>query len=118
MQSLILAAVFLIVGFQTMLIGLVADLISVNRRLSEEVLIRLKKMRQPHREQRHPRPAPAEKKTDTKWVWLLDENKVEEGSEPPPAEPPPQQGRRRRRRRGGARQHPELPGNRGKHLNE
>ena len=43
-QSLILAAVFLIVGFQTMLIGLVADLISVNRRLSEEVLIRLKKM--------------------------------------------------------------------------
>src|SRR5437773_2104831 len=41
-QSLILAAVFLIVGFQTLLIGLIADLISVNRRLSEEVLIRIK----------------------------------------------------------------------------
>src|SRR2546430_3643622 len=50
-QSLILAAVFLIVGFQTMLIGLVADLISVNRRLSEEVLIRLKRMRSSERVQ-------------------------------------------------------------------
>src|SRR5881227_3066953 len=46
-QSLILAAVFLIVGFQTMLIGLVADLISVNRRLSEEVLIRLRRLEAP-----------------------------------------------------------------------
>src|SRR6059058_1834664 len=50
-QSLILAAVFLIVGFQTMLIGLVADLISVNRRLSEEVLIRIKRMRSSERVQ-------------------------------------------------------------------
>ncbi len=113
-QSLILAAVFLIIGFQTMLIGLVADLISVNRRLSEEVLIRLKKMRQPHREQRRPSPAVVEKKPETQWVWLLDENKLEETTEAPA----PQQGRRRRRRRGGMRQHPELPGNRGKHLNE
>src|SRR5229473_35575 len=117
-QSLILAAVFLIIGFQTMLIGLVADLISVNRRLSEEVLIRLKKMRQPHREQRRPRPAVAEKKPETQWVWLLDENKLEEATEATEA-PAPQQGRRRRRRRGGGmRQHPELPGNRGKHLSE
>ena len=116
-QSLILAAVFLIVGFQTMLIGLVADLISVNRRLSEEVLIRLKKMKQPHREQRRPRPAVADKKPDTQWVWLLDENKLEETTEPAEALAP-QQSRRRRRRRGGMRQHPELPGNRGKHLDE
>src|SRR5207253_9751997 len=36
-QSLILAAVFLIIGFQTLLIGLVADLISVNRRLADGV---------------------------------------------------------------------------------
>jgi len=114
-QSLILAAVFLIVGFQTMLIGLVADLISVNRRLSEEVLIRLKKMKQPHREQRRPQPAVADNKPDTQWVWLLDENKLEEATEAPAQ---PQQGSRRRRRRGGTRQHPELPGNRGKHLNE
>ncbi|HEY0789296.1 MAG TPA: glycosyltransferase family 2 protein, partial [Thermoanaerobaculia bacterium] len=43
-QSLIFAAILLIIGFQTVLIGLVADLISVNRRLSEEVLIRLRKL--------------------------------------------------------------------------
>jgi len=42
-QSVILAAVLLIVGFQTWLIGLVADLISYNRRILEEVLYRLKK---------------------------------------------------------------------------
>ena len=58
------------------------------------------------------RPGEEEKKPETQWVWLLDENKLEEATEAPP------QGRRRRRRRGGARQHPELPGNRGKHLNE
>jgi glycosyltransferase involved in cell wall biosynthesis len=46
-QSLILAAIFLIAGFQTLLIGLVADLISVNRRLSEEVLVRLKRSESP-----------------------------------------------------------------------
>src|SRR5881227_2666854 len=50
-QSLILAAVFLIVGFQTLLIPLIADLISVNRRLSEEVLIRVKRLESPARQQ-------------------------------------------------------------------
>ena len=43
-QSLILAAVFLIVGFQTWLIALLADLVAVNRRLSEDMLIRLKRI--------------------------------------------------------------------------
>ncbi len=42
-QSVILSAVLLIVGFQTFLIGLVADLISSNRKLEEEILYRLKK---------------------------------------------------------------------------
>ncbi len=42
-QSVILAAVLLIIGFQTFLIGLVADLISANRKLEEEILYRLKK---------------------------------------------------------------------------
>ena len=121
-QSLILAAVFLIVGFQTLLIGLVADLISVNRRLSEEVLIRLRKnerSRFPRERQQHQQPQP-KAEPGTKWVWLLDENKLEEeGITPEPvAEEQPQGNRRRRRRRGGMRQHPELPGNRGKHLNE
>ncbi len=39
-QSLILAAVFLIMGFQTLLIGLVADLIAFNRKIMEEILYR------------------------------------------------------------------------------
>jgi hypothetical protein len=43
-QSLILAAVLIIVGFQVMLIGLVADLIAGNRRLSEDVLYRVKEI--------------------------------------------------------------------------
>ncbi|MEW6718786.1 MAG: glycosyltransferase family 2 protein, partial [Chloroflexota bacterium] len=37
-QSVILAAILLIVGFQVWLIGLVADLIGANRCLMEEVL--------------------------------------------------------------------------------
>jgi glycosyltransferase involved in cell wall biosynthesis len=98
-QSLILAAVFLIAGFQTMLIGLLADLIAVNRRLSEDLLIRLKRMEMPQRaresrpqqqqqQQQRPQrprfdrprredrpavsaaPVAAAAKQDTQWVWL------------------------------------------------
>lgn len=43
-QSLVLAAVLLIIGFQTWLIGLVADLVSFNRKIMEETLTRLKRM--------------------------------------------------------------------------
>ncbi len=43
-QSLILAAVLLIVGFQTLLIGLVADLIAFNRKILEEMLYRVRKL--------------------------------------------------------------------------
>jgi glycosyltransferase involved in cell wall biosynthesis len=43
-QSLILAAVLMIVGFQVMLIGLVADLIAGNRRISEDILYRVKQL--------------------------------------------------------------------------
>lgn len=42
-QSVILAAVLLIVGFQTFLIGLVADLIASNRKIMEEILYRLRR---------------------------------------------------------------------------
>jgi len=140
-QSLILAAVFLISGFQTMLIALLADLIAVNRRLSEDMLLRLKRLEMPQqkREQRPQRPrrderpaaaAATQAKPETQWVWLLDEAKldnreiVETETEPAPTtEPagpagPAGPSRRRRRRRGGMRQHTELPGNRGKHLGE
>jgi hypothetical protein len=43
-QSLIFAAVFLIVGFQVLLIGLLADLIGFNRKILEEVLYRLRRL--------------------------------------------------------------------------
>jgi glycosyltransferase involved in cell wall biosynthesis len=133
-QSLILAAIFLITGFQTMLIALLADLIAVNRRLSEDMLLRIKRLempqqkrdarpqrdRQPRREE--PRPA-APGKPETQWVWLIDEDKLQdrviaEGEPAPPQSEEPAGPRRRRRRRGGMRHHVELPGNRGKHLDE
>ena len=43
-QSLILAAVAIILAFLIMLFGLIADLISTNRRLIEDALFRVKKM--------------------------------------------------------------------------
>jgi glycosyltransferase involved in cell wall biosynthesis len=43
-QSLILAAILLIVGFQIVLIGVVADLIGFNRKILEEVLYRVRKV--------------------------------------------------------------------------
>jgi hypothetical protein len=111
-QSLILAAVFLITGFHTMLIALLADLIAVNRRLTEDVLIRVKrlesparpaKQQQPHaqrekfqRADRPQAPAPAPKPATpatpaTQWVWLMDEDKLSErtaATDKKPAAPP------------------------------
>ncbi|HVT45554.1 MAG TPA: glycosyltransferase family 2 protein [Thermoanaerobaculia bacterium] len=120
-QSLILASVFLIVGFQTWLIGLVADLISVNRRLSEEMLIRMKKLEQPAdsrrqrgAREREARRSPAQQlPAETQWVWLVDETRIDERTKTPADEPSDQEppterrasssARRRRRRRGGIR---------------
>jgi len=42
-QSLILAAVLMMLGFQTIVMGLISDLIAANRRLSEEIVYRLRK---------------------------------------------------------------------------
>lgn len=142
-QSLILAAVFLIAGFQTWLIALLADLVAVNRRLSEDMLIRLRRMEAPQQQRRTARPqqqqqrpqrreekpAPASTPAPapapaTQWVWLMDEDKLNERAPAPEeasAAPPStveEPRRRRRRRRGGMRQHNDLPGNRGKHLAE
>ena len=47
-QSLILAAVLFIVGFQVMVLGLVADVISFNRRLIEETLFRVRRIELDH----------------------------------------------------------------------
>jgi len=43
-QSLILAAAFLIIGFQILVIGIISDLISANRRLIEDALLRIKRI--------------------------------------------------------------------------
>lgn len=43
-QSLIFAAIMFIVGFQVLMIGLVADVIGFNRKLIEETLLRVKKV--------------------------------------------------------------------------
>jgi hypothetical protein len=43
-QSLILSAVLMIVGFQVILIGLIADLIAGHRRISEDILYRVKQL--------------------------------------------------------------------------
>jgi hypothetical protein len=41
-QSLLLAAVLMIVGFQILLMGLIADVISANRKLLEDLLYRIR----------------------------------------------------------------------------
>jgi glycosyltransferase involved in cell wall biosynthesis len=43
-QSLILAAILVIVGFQVCLIGLMADLIGFNRKILEEILYRMRRL--------------------------------------------------------------------------
>jgi Glycosyltransferases involved in cell wall biogenesis len=43
LQSLLLATVFLVTSFLAFLTGLLADLISINRKLSEEILLRLRR---------------------------------------------------------------------------
>jgi glycosyltransferase involved in cell wall biosynthesis len=57
-QSLILSAVLMIVGFQVVLIGLVADAISGTRKLLEDLLYRVRRM-----ELRSNAPDPAERET-------------------------------------------------------
>jgi glycosyltransferase involved in cell wall biosynthesis len=49
LQSVILSAVLLIVGFQVLLIGLVADLIGFNRKILEELLYRVRFLEVDHK---------------------------------------------------------------------
>jgi glycosyltransferase involved in cell wall biosynthesis len=53
-QSLVLSAVLLIIGFQVFLIGLVADLIGFNRKILEEVLFRLRRAEMEGNDRRPP----------------------------------------------------------------
>jgi glycosyltransferase involved in cell wall biosynthesis len=49
-QSLIFASILLGMGFQTMLVAFLADLLAVNRRLMEDVQFRLRKFESPRRD--------------------------------------------------------------------
>ena len=65
LQSLILSAVLMIVGFQILLIGLLADVISGNRKLLEDLLYRVRSLELPERretEDADTRPAPIERR--------------------------------------------------------
>jgi glycosyltransferase involved in cell wall biosynthesis len=55
LQSLIYAAVLMIVGFQVLLIGLLADLISANRKLLEDLLYRVRSLELPPEERERER---------------------------------------------------------------
>ena len=56
LQSLIYAAVLMIVGFQVVLIGLLADLISANRKLLEDLLYRVRSLELPPEQRERDRP--------------------------------------------------------------
>lgn len=43
-QSLIVASIFIIIGFQTVIFGVLADLLSINRKLVEDIQVRIKKL--------------------------------------------------------------------------
>ncbi len=43
-QSLIVASIFIITGFQTIIFGVLADLLSINRKLVEDIQVRVKKL--------------------------------------------------------------------------
>jgi glycosyltransferase involved in cell wall biosynthesis len=62
-QSLIISAVLMIVGFQVLLIGLLADVISANRKLLEDLVYRVRKLEIRERTDA-PVPRPAERLHD------------------------------------------------------
>ena len=71
-QSLILAAVLMIVGFQVVLIGLLADVISANRKLLEELVYRVRSLEMPSPKrsapaEREPPPALQASAPDRRW---------------------------------------------------
>ncbi|MGH9373285.1 MAG: glycosyltransferase family 2 protein [Vicinamibacterales bacterium] len=68
-QSLILSAVFMIVGFQIILIGLLADVISANRKLLEDLVYRVRSLELPQQgsESKPIAPASTRGRADDRW---------------------------------------------------
>jgi glycosyltransferase involved in cell wall biosynthesis len=60
LQSLLLSAVLMIVGFQVVLIGLVADLLAGTRKLLEDLLYRVRLLELPQRAPEHEAHSPAQ----------------------------------------------------------
>jgi glycosyltransferase involved in cell wall biosynthesis len=67
LQSLIYAAVLMIVGFQVVLIGLVADVISANRKLLEDLLYRVRSLELPSRDAEPPEGALSSRDRASRW---------------------------------------------------
>jgi glycosyltransferase involved in cell wall biosynthesis len=67
LQSLIYAAVLMIVGFQIVLIGLLADVISANRKLLEDLLYRVRSLEPPSREAEPPHGALTSRDHASRW---------------------------------------------------
>jgi glycosyltransferase involved in cell wall biosynthesis len=72
MQSLIFGAVFMIVGFQILLIGLLADVISANRKLLEDLVYRVRSLELPQPGSQSEPVAPGsgharDRRTDSRW---------------------------------------------------
>lgn len=61
LQSVILSAILLIVGFQVILIGLVADLIGFNRKILEELLYRVRFLEVDHKTSKDGHPEPVDR---------------------------------------------------------
>jgi glycosyltransferase involved in cell wall biosynthesis len=71
-QSLLLAAVFAIIGFQILLIGLLADVISANRKLLEDLVYRVRSLELPqptNDQQADAEPTPALSNTGASRRW-------------------------------------------------
>ena len=67
LQSLIYAAVLMIVGFQVVLIGLLADVISANRKLLEDLLYRVRSLEVPSRDAETPEGALTSSDRPSRW---------------------------------------------------
>jgi hypothetical protein len=64
--SLIAAAVLMILGFQVLVIGLLADVISGNRKLLEDLLYRIRSL-ELHEPAREPQPLPPALSSEDRW---------------------------------------------------
>jgi hypothetical protein len=68
-QGLILSAVLMIVGFQVLLIGLLADVISANRKLLEDLVYRVRSLEltEPRSDSEPVAPAGSGARADDRW---------------------------------------------------